>query len=329
MIYASARYFLLSRDREGFEKLLPATLKAMDWCLAEIHQAAKSPQVAGGLVRAPLNDLTGEGYWAFNQAYFHAGLASLARALESYGHPRARECLDAARGFQQVVAREFARAAVNSPLVQLRDHTWSPYVPCEALSPRRLVEQWYPTDVDTGALHLLRLGTISSEGDLADALLNDHEDNLYLKGWGMANEPVYNPQSMAYLRRDDPEAVIRSFYSFLACGFSQSVLEPVEHRWTWGQYFGPPSTDGAWFDLYRNMLVRELDDGGLHPVSIASPALARGWEANRGRACPHLLRQALDNHGEPRGLGAASCHGGVCWPHRSEDAARSLPSSPA
>ena len=187
----------------------------------------------------------------------------LARALETYGHPRARECLDAARGFQQVVAREFARAAVNSPLVQLRDHTWSPYVPCEAMSPRRLVEQWYPTDVDTGALHLLRLGTISSEGDLADALLNDHEDNLYLKGWGMANEPVYNPQATAYLLRDDPEAVIRAFYSFLACGFSHSVLEPVEHRWTWGQYFGPPSTDGAWFELYRNMLIRELDDGGL------------------------------------------------------------------
>ena len=35
MLYASARYFLLSRDREGFEKLLPATLKAMDWCLAD------------------------------------------------------------------------------------------------------------------------------------------------------------------------------------------------------------------------------------------------------------------------------------------------------
>ena len=112
-----------------------------------------------------------------------------------------------------------------------------------------------------------------SEGHLADALLNDHEDNLYLKGWGMANEPVYNPQSMAYLRRDDPEAVIRSFYSFLACGFSQSVLEPVEHRWTWGQYFGPPSTDGAWFELYRNMLVRGLDDGGL--ILFQSPP--RRW----------------------------------------------------
>jgi hypothetical protein len=40
-------------------------------------------------------------------------------------------------------------------------------------------------------------------------------------------------------------------------------LEPVEHRFTHGQYFGPPSTDGAWFELYRNMLVMERDDDSL------------------------------------------------------------------
>ena len=45
--------------------------------------------------------------------------------------------------------------------------------------------------------------------------------------------------------------------------FSHSALEPVEHRFTHGQYFGPPSTDGAWFELYRNMLVMERDDDSL------------------------------------------------------------------
>jgi hypothetical protein len=37
----------------------------------------------------------------------------------------------------------------------------------------------------------------------------------------------------------------------------------VEHPFTHGQYFGPPSTDGAWFELYRNMLVMERDDHSL------------------------------------------------------------------
>jgi hypothetical protein len=160
--------------------------------------------------------------------------------------------------------------------VPLRDHTWVPYVPCEATKPGRRLDLWYPTDVDTGAMHLLRLKALPAQGLLADALLNDHEDNLYLHGWGMANEPVYNPQATAYLLRDDPPAIIRAFYSYMACAFSHSVLEPVEHRWTWGQYFGPPSTDGAWFELYRNMLVRELDDGSL----LLLQATPRKWLAD-------------------------------------------------
>jgi hypothetical protein len=59
----------------------------------------------------------------------------------------------------------------------------------------------------------------------------------------------------------------------MAGGFSQGVYEPVEHRWRWGQYFGPPSTDGAWFELYRNMLVREWDDDTL----IIGQAAPRAW----------------------------------------------------
>jgi len=146
-------------------------------------------------------------------------------------------------------------------------------VPCEATRDGRIYDQWYPTDVDTGAVHLLRLKALPAGGALADSLLNDHEDNLFLDGLGMANEPVYNQQATAYLLRDDPKAVIRAFYSQMACAFSHSVFEPVEHRWRWGQYFGPPSTDGSWFEVYRNMLVRELDDDTL----LLGQAVPRRW----------------------------------------------------
>jgi hypothetical protein len=177
------------------------------------------------------------------------------------------------------VRKAFAAAAVGSPLVQLRDHTWMPYVPCDVTRPGRLLDVWYPTDVDTGAAHLLRLGALPAEGLLAECLLNDHEDNLFLHGWGMANEPVYNQQATAYLLRDEPKAAIRAFYSMMACAFGHSAFEPVEHRWSWGQYFGPPSTDGAWFELYRNMLIRELDDNGL----LLLAAAPRQWLADGKR----------------------------------------------
>jgi hypothetical protein len=131
--------------------------------------------------------------------------------------------------------------------------------------------------VDTGALHLARLGAIDPRGWLTTALLHDHEDNLFLHQWGMANEPVYNQQATVYLLRDEPEAAIRAFYSMMACAFSHHQLAPLEHRWAWGQYYGPPSTDGAWFELYRNMILNELEGDGTLFIGQATP---RAWLAN-------------------------------------------------
>lgn len=272
MLYAVAQNFLLSGDRAAFERLLPAALKAMDWCLAQLR-AAPQDGPARGLVIGPLNDGTGPGVWAFNQAYLYAGLERFGRALEQISHPRAAEALGAARQLQEAINRAFSAASVRSPLVPLRDGSWIPYVPCEARTYGRLFREWYPTDVDSGPVHLIRLKAIPPDGWLADSLLLDHEDNLFLHGWGMANEPVYNQQGTAYLLRDDPKAAIRTFYSYMASAFSHTVFEPVEHRWTHGQYFGPPSTDGAWFELYRNMLVRELDDEAL----LLAQAAPRKW----------------------------------------------------
>ena len=273
MLYAVSRNYLLAQDRTMLDKLLPYTLKALDWCIGEIEKARRREGPSSGLVYGRLNDGTGEGVWAFNQAYMFAGLELFGRVLSQINHPRAQECLNAARTMGQAVRRGFGNAMMLSTIVQLRDHTWIPYVPCEALTPRRILEQWYAADVDTGAVHLLRLKAISPLGEMADYLLNDHEDNLYFKGWGIANEPVYNQQATAYLLRDDPKAAIRAFYSYMASAFSHSVLEPVEHRWTHGQYFGPPSTDGAWFELYRYLLIHERDDNSL----LLCQATPRKW----------------------------------------------------
>lgn len=161
--------------------------------------------------------------------------------------------------------------------MQLRDRTWIPYVPSDALSRRRPMDFWYPTEVDTGPLHLSRLESLDPRGELTTFLLADHEDNLFLGGLSMANEPVYNQHATAWLLRDNVPMVVRAFYSMMACAFSHSTFEPVEHRWGWGQYFGPPSTDGAWFELYRNMLVRETDDGTLFLMQ----ATPRAWLEDR------------------------------------------------
>lgn len=263
MLYATAQNYFLSGDKAALQRVLPQSLKALDWCLAQAEAAQHREGPTKGLVSGPLNDLTGEGLWAFNQAYMYAGLELFGKALEQIGHPKGPAARLAAKQLAAAVDHGFRTASANSPLVQLRDHTWIPYVPCEANTFRRILDDWYPTDVDTGAAHMLRLKAVAPGSDLGDWLLNDHEDNLLIRGWGIANEPVYNQHATAYLWRDDPKAVIRTFYSYMASAFSQSALEPVEHRSTHGQYFGPPSTDGAWFELYRNMLILERDDDSL------------------------------------------------------------------
>jgi hypothetical protein len=273
MLYAVSRNYRLSGDNQAFERLLPQTLLAADWMVAQLQSEAAELPWTRGLVHGPLNDGTGEGYWAFNQAYVAAALEELGAALRRHGHPRAQEFLAAASRTRAGIERAWGYASARSPLVQLRDHTWIPYVPTEATHFRRMLDIWYPSEVDTGAVHLLRLGVIPPHHWLADSLLNDHEDNLFYRGLGIANEPVYNQQAFAYLLRDDPKAVVRAFYSYMASAFSHTVFEPVEHRFTHGQYFGPPSTDGAWFELYRNMLVRETADGGL----FLGQAVPRRW----------------------------------------------------
>jgi len=273
MLYAIAENYLLSGDRAAFDKSLPETFKALDWTLLQVRNASQASGPTGGLISGPLNDITGAGYWYFNQAYLYAGLDLMAKALEKAGNPRAEECREAAARFKEALQRAVGLSTVASPLVELKDHTWAPYTPSNASYPQRNYEQWYPSDVDTGPLHLIRLNALPASGALADGMLKDHEDNLFLHGWGLANEPVYDQQGTAYLLRDDAKAAIRTFYSMMAGGFSHGVYEPVEHRWRWGQYFGPPSTDGAWFELYRNMLLREVDSQTL----LLGQATPRAW----------------------------------------------------
>ncbi|MFT3750720.1 MAG: hypothetical protein QM768_20580 [Agriterribacter sp.] len=277
-LYAIAQNFLLSGDTALFARLLPNSLKTLDWCIAQVNKA-KEGSGKTGLILAPLNDLTNtEREWAFTQAYYAGGLELFARALTLYKHPRAEEIATLASGFKASVVKEFSRSSVKSPVVQLADGTWINYVPTDALTPRRMMEQWYPTDVDCGPLHLSRLGILDANSWLTTAMLHDHEDNLFFKNQGAANEPVYVQQAAPFFLRDNPKAVIRAFYSLMACGFSHEQFTSLEHRWAWGQYYGPPSTDGAWFEIYRKMLLNESGNDTL----MIGQAIPRQW-LNKGK----------------------------------------------
>lgn len=277
MSYAIGQNYLLSRDRASFERLLPSTMKAMDWCLDKISKSQTVKDVPG-IPCLKLNDGTGNNSaWTVNSAFFYAALDVFGRALEVYGHPRAGEIKAAAGKFRADLERAAVRSSVKSPVVQLADGTWINFVSTDSLVHRRMFEAWYPTNVDTGPMHMPWFDAIDPRGWLATAMIHDHEDNLYLKQSGSMNEPGYNhAHGIAYLRRDDPEAAIRIFYNMMACAFSHHTLVSLEHRWGHRVKYCPPSVNGAWFYLYRNMLINEFGEGLTIGQAAPRPWLADG-----------------------------------------------------
>ena len=263
MMLTVAKLYKLSQDRAMLDRLLPQTLKAMDWCLNQIDQANKTQEgFSRGLIKMPFNDNTRDpGIWSYNQTWFYAALNELADVLEKIRHPRAAECRAAAQTYKVALEKAFAHGSMLSPAVQLRDRTWVPFIPTDAETPRRRIEVWYPTDVDGGPTMMPRLRALDPNGPLTEFILNDHEDNLYYKGLGMVAEPALIQQATAYLYRDEIKATLRTFYSYLACDYSHHMLEPVEwHGFGWEEIFGPPSSDGSFFELFRKMLIHEVDD---------------------------------------------------------------------
>ena len=295
MLYAVAQHYLLSNDALGLRAPAPARPRRR-WTGAsrQIAQTlarrgagarprprpAQRPHRAGRLGVQPGVPLRGP-----------RSLRARARAARALRAPPTRA--QAAHAIRESIARGFGAASVRSPLVQLRDGTWMPYVPAEALTPRRLLDQWYATDVDTGAVHLLRLKALPARGLLADALLNDHEDNLFYKGWGIANEPVYNQHATAYLLRDEPEAAVRAFYSYMA-----SALQPLRLRTGGASLDARPVLRAA---EHRRRVVRALPQHArprarrrrAGPRSGDPARLAARRPEDRARARADVLRRHL------------------------------------
>ena len=187
MLYAVAQHYLLSHDRQALDRLLPYALKAFDYCMNETRQAKLREGTTRGLVEAPLNDGTGNGVWAFNQAYMYAGLDLFGRVLEEIGNPRGKEARRAAQDLRAAAERGFAAASMRSPISttarplvgavpSLRgDHLWPDH---ERLVSRRRGHGRAapgPPQGDSGLGSARRLSAERSRGQFVPARLGNRE----------------------------------------------------------------------------------------------------------------------------------------------------------
>ena len=159
MLYAVAQNYLLSNDRAEL-RAAAAAVACRRWTGASRRCArSRSREGPRRRPRARARSTISPGRASGRSTRRICSPGSISSGARSNGTAirapprRGRRRLASA----SAIARGFGAASARSPLVQLRDGTWMPYVPAEALTPRRLLDQWYATDVDTGAVHLLRL----------------------------------------------------------------------------------------------------------------------------------------------------------------------------
>ncbi len=284
VLWSLARHYKYTRDKAWLEKTLPSMFKAVEWIerqrKATMHEDihGRRPIEYGLLPPGHLEDNADWGYWFSVNAYCVAGMTEMARAMADIGHPDAEKIARQAAGYCEDLRSSVIRTAEISPVVKMRDGTYSPYIATRARQRFRqfgpLQAEFYsrygkPEDVLPcfrlsgtrevlyGPIILLDLGMFEPNDVVADWILDDWEDNLTLSGerrfnvHGITDERLWfsqggmvwqsnlqNPIQM-YLKRNEVPAAIRNIYNnFVACLYPDVNTLTEEYR-MWGRASGP------------------------------------------------------------------------------------------
>jgi hypothetical protein len=305
VLWVLAEHYLYTRDREWLQHAWPHMAKAVDWIVDQrattMHQEdGRKSRDYGLLPAAQLEDNSDWANWFANNGYAWAGLDRTAKALADIGSPEAARVRREADAYAADLRAAVLRATEDSPVVRLRDGTYSPYVP---VLPFRRLRLFGPVrlgyydrygmpdkpmlrlsadrEILYGPMILLNLGLFGPNEPIADWILNDWEDNQTLSSGmgmnvhGMTDDRYWfsqggmvwqanlqNPINV-YLRRHEVPAAIRSLYnSFTACLYPDVNAFTEEFR-QWRHASGPfyKIPDEARFvNRVRDLLVLEEGD---------------------------------------------------------------------
>ncbi len=334
VLWTLAHHYLVTRDRSWLKRASSSMLRAADW----IIQQRRLSQITIGDDRAVhygllpagrLEDNRDWNYWFSVNAYACLGLEETARAFQSAGLPHAERLQREAESYRQDLRRAVKISTQRSPVVLLRDHTWSPHVPTAAGQRFRAFDlksdyfaRYDPSikpmlrlsatrEILYGPMILLNTGIIAADEPMADWILDDWEDNLTLSsslglavhGWvdddkwfsrgGMVFQANLQNPIQVYLMRREVPAAIRSLYNSMASCLYPDVNVFTEEYRTWIHGSGPfyKTPDEARF-IHRvcDLLVMEHED----QIWLAS-GTPRRWLEPGNRI---ELRRARTTYGE-------------------------------
>ncbi len=333
---AAAQHFAWSRDSAWLVAVAPRLIAAADWITRE-RQATRfllpdgSRPIEFGLQPAgDLEDVEEYLYWYATAAYYHLGiqstadvLATAARAGQQDGGSTSadfwrrldreadRLASDAA-AFRADIQASVAESVATSPVVQLRDGSWIPYVPPRAYALTHRKEGWirealYP------ALHLVNGGVYAPDHPFVDWMIQELEDNLFLSaesGYGLAKprtqffdqggftlQPNLLDLALVYLERDQPANFLRAFYNTAAASLYPDTMCFAEWVPRLGEGGGPlykTPDECKFIQWLRQLLILERGNELELGLGIPRAWMRDGQRLNVERAATHFGTLSLN-----------------------------------
>jgi hypothetical protein len=288
LLWAAAEHYLWTGDRAYLEAAAPHLIAACDWVTRE-RQATMvlnpdgSRPLEYGL--APAGDLEDVGeylWWYPTNAYYYLGMKTAADALADIGHPEADRLASDAQAYAEDIRASVREAVATSPAVRLLDGTYVPYVPPRPYVLTDRKEGWIRESLYC-ALHLVDAGLIAPGEPMADWILHDLEDRIFMSeesGYGprhgLSNPREqffslggFNPQPnllstpLVYLQRGQVNNFLRGFFNTFAVSYYPDTCSFIEALLTFGQGHSPmykTPDESRFIQTMRQMLVLEMDD---------------------------------------------------------------------
>lgn len=235
-------HYLLTRDREWLDRILPNLIEACDFIIRErastMHKKFDGSKCSeyGLLPAGHLEDNCEWRYWFAVNAHAYHGMRLTAEVLAEINHPEVRRILRETEAYGRDIREAVERTMIDSPVVKLLDGTYIPHVPTRAgLHGRDL--GWFREGA-YGPLHLVTCDIVKPDEEMTTWILKDLEDNIFISrefGWpvdveknwfsqgGIAPQPNLLDNALVYLKRDQIEHGTRCFYNNLGASLYSDV----------------------------------------------------------------------------------------------------------
>jgi hypothetical protein len=247
-LWRLCEHFFLTRDKKWMQKVSDAVIAGADWVFRQRRNTMKPLPHSRGweygfLPAGSLEDVTDFHYWLSTNSLTWRGTEWAARALKEINHPDANRIRKEADSYRRDLIRGFETMRRHSPIVRLRNGRWVPHYPSRLY--RRGRDIGWIREVLEGAVYLLISGLYDIDSPSARWILDDYNDNRYVKppygylipdfeaNWfdrgGFSMQPNLLAGLLPHLDKDEPEIFLWMFFNAWCACYREEINAMVEH----------------------------------------------------------------------------------------------------